>query len=154
FFNRVYEAAWVPDEKNTAMSLRYHAADAFPYGADIEKRVEVAGEVVSVSYHVALDSASAASGADAGALAPVDQPQAFVATQSVPALDERGRLTKFCWSFAAPKDAAAAPARDSDADAAHCEDFAPGGAAIEIPVDANHLEVRTPGRPGLAMDWD
>jgi glycosyl hydrolase family 35 len=155
FFNRVYEAAWVPDDKNTAMTLRYHAADAFPYGASIAKRVEVAGDVVSVSYRVSLDSAAAASSADAGAtLAPVDQQQSFVATQSVPTLDERGRLTKFCWWFAAPKDASAARAKDSAADATHCEDFAPGGAAIEIPSDANHLEVRTPGRPGLAIDWD
>ena len=65
FFNRVYEAAWVPDDKNTAMTLRYHAADAFPYGADIEKRVEVAGESVNVSYRVSLDAAAAATDKDA-----------------------------------------------------------------------------------------
>ena len=156
FFNRVYEAAWVPDDKNTAMTLRYHAADAFPSGADIEKRVEVAGDVVSVSYRVSLEAANAAgtTGEANSLAAPADQPQSFVATQSVPALDERGRLTKFCWSSAPAKDAAALAAKDSDSVADHCEDFAPGGAPIEVQADANHLEVRTPGRPGLAMDWD
>ncbi len=153
FFNRVYEAAWVPDDKNTAMTLRYHAADAFPYGANIEKRVEVAGEVLNVSYRVSLDAAAAATDKDAAATAaPADQPQSFVATQSIPALDERGRLTKFCWSSAPAQDAPAA--KSSDPDGEHCENFAPGGAPIEISADANHLEVRTPGRPGLAMDWD
>ena len=41
-----YEAAWVPDDKNTALSLRYHAADVFPHGADIEKKVELDGDEV------------------------------------------------------------------------------------------------------------
>jgi hypothetical protein len=63
-------------------------------------------------------------------------------------------LTKFCWSTASKNDAAAAQAKNSETDAEHCADFAPGGAAIEIPADANHLEVRTSGRPGLAVDWD
>ena len=36
----------------------------------------------------------------------------------------------------------------------HCEEFVPGGPAIEIPADAKGLELRTPGRPGLALDWD
>ena len=36
----------------------------------------------------------------------------------------------------------------------HCQDFAPGGEAIEIPFEAKHLEVRTSGRPGLAVEWD
>jgi hypothetical protein len=156
FFNRAYDAAWVPDDKNTAMSLRYHAADAFPYGANIEKRVEIHGDALTVSYRVSLDPASAAaSGPDAAAgAAPLDQPQSFIVTQSVPALDERGRLTKFCWSIVPLKDGATPPAKDSENDAEHCEDFVPGGVTTEVPADANHLEVRTPGRPGLAMDWD
>jgi Glycosyl hydrolases family 35 len=159
-FNRAYEAAWVPDDKNTAMTLSYHAADVFPYGAKIEKRVEIEGDSLSVSYRVSLDSADVASAGPhaAAAVTPVgqamSQPQSFVATQSVPALDERGRLTKFCWSAAPPKDAPAPSAKDSEGETEHCDDFAPGGAAIEIPADANHLEVRTAGRPGLAMDWD
>jgi hypothetical protein len=156
FFNRVYEAAWAADDKNTAMTLRYHAADAFPYGADIEKRVEITGGVVDISYRISLDNAGvgATAGGESLTLVPPGQPQSFVATQSVPALDERGRLTKFCWSSAPAKDAAATAAKDSEAGAEHCEDFAPGGAPIEIPADANHLEVRTSGRPGLAIDWD
>jgi Glycosyl hydrolases family 35 len=155
-FNRAYEAAWVPDDKNTAMTLSYHAADVFPYGAKIEKRVEIEGDSLSVSYRVSLDSPDAASAGPhaAAAAVPADQAQSFVATQSVPALDERGRLTKFCWSAAPPKDAPAPSAKDSEGATEHCDDFAPGGAAIEIPADANHLEVRTAGRPGLAIDWD
>jgi len=155
-FNRAYEAAWVPDDKNTAMTLSYHAADVFPYGAKIEKRVEIEGDSMSVSYRVSLDSPDAASAGPhaAAAAVPADQAQSFVATQSVPALDERGRLTKFCWSAAPPKDAPAPSAKDSEGATEHCDDFAPGGAAIEIPADSNHLEVRTAGRPGLAIDWD
>ncbi len=166
-FNRTYEASWLPDDKKTALSLRYHAADVFPHGADIEKKVELDGDEVSVNYRVALSAANGGE-AGAGAASPEDQPQSFIATQSVPSLDEPGRLTKFCWSAASPKDATASPKKDSAAqpnetpapasapapEAEHCEDFVPGGAALEIPADANHLEVRTAGRPGLAFDWD
>ncbi|MGA8075601.1 MAG: beta-galactosidase [Candidatus Acidiferrales bacterium] len=166
-FNRNYEAAWLPDDMKTALSLRYHAADVFPHGADIEKKVELDGDEVSVSYHVALSAANEGA-AGGGVASPEDQPQSFIATQSVPALDEPGRLTKFCWSAVSPKDDPAPPKKDSAAqpnetpasasspapEAEHCEDFAPGGAALEIPPDANHLEVRTLGRPGLAFDWD
>ena len=178
-FNRTYDASWVPEDKKTALSLRYHAGEVFPHGADIEKRIDLDGNEVSVSYHVSLGAADNGA-AQAGAAAHEDQPQSFIATQSVPALDEPGRLTKFCWSAAAAKNAAAPPKSDSvegpatqkpgdsaaqsketpvpasapTAEAAQCQDFAPGGAAMEIPADANHLEVRTPGRPGLAFDWD
>ncbi|HUJ80758.1 MAG TPA: hypothetical protein VLW83_02690, partial [Candidatus Acidoferrales bacterium] len=166
-FNRAYEASWLPDDKNTALSLRYHAADVFPHGADIEKKIELDGDDVSVNYRVALSAANEGAAAD-GAAASEAQPQSWVATESVPALDEPGRLTEFCWSAVAPKDAAAAPKKESApqpnetpapasaraTETEQCEDFAPGGAAREIPADANHLEVRTAGRPGLAFDWD
>lgn len=176
-FNRAYEAAWVADNKNTVLDLHYHAADVFPFGADIEKKIELDGENVNVSYHVALSAA----GQGAGPAAAEDQPQSFVVTESLPAIDEPGRLTKFCWSTVSPQDTAAPPAsvpapappakqkqrngaapseqtppaaQAPIADEANCRDFAPGGAAIEIPADANHIEVRTPGRPGVALDWD
>ena len=176
FVGRAYEAAWIGDGKNAALGLHYHAADALPGGADVEKRVQLDGDEVKVSYRVALSNSSAAQDAKA-ASSPGTDAQVFIASQSVPALDEPGRLTKFCWSAApltnsatnSQKDssdqisrqrAAAAPARVESSALApkpgdeppHCQDFAPGGEAIEIPAEAKHLEVRTSGRPGLAVD--
>ena len=29
----------------------------------------------------------------------------------------------------------------------------PGSGALEVPKDVNRLEVRTPGRSGLALEW-
>ena len=52
-----------------------------------------------------------------------------------------------------PSDAPKTPA-DAAANPDACQDFAPGAAIIEVPPDANHLELRTPARPGVVLDWD
>jgi hypothetical protein len=175
FFNREYEASWLPDGKNTSLNLRYHAAEVVPDGAEVEKKVELAGDVATVSYHVSLSAAREGEVGPAST-AKAAPSQAFIASQSLPALREPGRLTKFCWSAAAAMDAVE-PSKKNDAVAEvgkqkqtraevstaapqgaaaseNCQDFAPGSTVIEVPTTANHLEVRTAGRPGLAFDWD
>jgi hypothetical protein len=36
---------------------------------------------------------------------------------------------------------------------AHCSAFVLSGSEIQIPAGAARLEIRTPGRPTLAMEW-
>ncbi|HXW16714.1 MAG TPA: beta-galactosidase [Candidatus Acidoferrales bacterium] len=177
-FSRAYKAEWQPDDKNTALKLHYHAPDVYPHGATIQKIVEVDGpDAFHANYAVTLDAPPAA----ANGAAPSDaQPQSFVEVNSLPAVSDSVRVTRLCWSHELPAaPPAAPPAAASPAQAptpekssppstassqsppqspqpanAHCEDFVPGGPALQIPDEANHLEVRTTGRPGLALDWD
>jgi hypothetical protein len=155
---------WIGDNKNMAMRLRYHAPDVFPSGASIEKTLSLDGtDNFHVSYTVALEKPADSGSADGGESKPVEkeaQPQSFVAVNSIPAISDSVRVTRICWTYAQePATASAAaprksPANESEHTQMHCEEFVPGGPAIEIPADAKGLELRTPGRPGLALDWD
>jgi hypothetical protein len=178
-FNRAYAAEWVAGETNTALRLRYRAADIFPHGAEIEKTVELDDvDALHVTYRVALSAAEGGANPDSSGVAsgkPASQPQSFVAVESFPAVADGVRVTRICWSHhAQDTPSATSPdalaARSLDATAAKssgapraavaaanpetCHDFAPGAPTIEIPADANHLELRTPGRPGVSLDWD
>jgi Glycosyl hydrolases family 35 len=88
-----------------------------------------------------------------------------LAPNSPPATPEKSNVAttgKSKGATAAPSADAPAPnstdAPKTPADAAAnpdtCQDFAPGAAIIDLPADANHLELRTPGRPGVTLDWD
>jgi hypothetical protein len=163
-FNRTYVPEWIGDDKNMAIRLRYHAPDVFPSGATIEKTLSLDGtDSFHVSYTVTLDKPADSGAADGGKAKPVGneaQPQSFVAVNSIPAIEDSVRVTRICWTYAQEPAAASAaapqksPANESEHTQMHCEEFVPGGATIEIPADAKGLELRTPGRPGLALDWD
>ncbi len=163
-FNRTYAPEWTGDEKNAALRLRYHAPDVFPGGAAIEKTLALDGaEDVHVSYTVTLDKPAESGATNNGELKPVRngaQPQSFVAVNSLPAISDSVRVTRICWTYAkdvAPTSDSASPkspSNESEHTQMHCEEFIPGGPTIEIPVDAKRLEIRTPGRPGIALDWD
>jgi len=162
-FNRNYSAEWTPEAANPALRLRYHAPDVFPHGATIEKMLSLEGpETVHVNYAVTLDADERAEKANAGDGAAQNEPhpQAFVAVNSLPAVSDSARVTRICWNRTAfdaqtAKDSAAPerPASQSGPEA-HCEDFVPGGPALNLPEEANQLEVRTRGRPGVAVEWD
>jgi hypothetical protein len=140
-FNRPYHAKWLPEQGAPALRLRYDAPDVYPAGASIEKTVRLAGPgEVRADYHVRLFGPGSASTA-------AQEPQAFVAVNSLPASVRSNRSTQFCWPVPSGE-----PSEDAR-DGMHCEAFVPGGAALSLPAEARKLETRTPGQPGLALEW-
>jgi hypothetical protein len=167
-FNRPYAAQWLSEDANPALRLYYDAPDVFPAGATIEKTIEFeSANTLRVDYRVELRPGPV------GAPIAQSQPtQAFVAVNSFPAISAADHFTRFCWSAEPTSDATSAatsnappmPASDklanairSDAEETanqHCESFIASAPAMEVPLDRKSVEVRTPGRPVMAIEWD
>ena len=96
-----------------------------------------------MNYRVQLRSAPG--GAEA-ATKLEEHPQAFIAVNSVPVVFRKDRSTQFCWT---PSGSNA-----KSAEGMHCENFSPGHAPLVLPDGVSRIEVRTWGRPGLALEWD
>jgi hypothetical protein len=137
-FNRPYRAEWVKEKKNTALRLRYTLPDAGLSGGALEKTVHLTGtDTLEVDYQVETRP-----GRTPGDV-PASPPQAgyaFVAASSIPALLREEASTRFCW-LGPPE----APQ--------HCEMFGPGREPISLPETARRLEIHTPGRFGMALEW-
>jgi len=163
-FNRPYIAEWLAETANPALKLRYDAPDVFPAGATIEKTVQFESvNTLRVDYRVALRPGAA--------VAPSAQPhheQAFVAVNSLPAVGAAERFTRFCWSPPTTADAPADTLQEIASDKTtgvskpdteetanqHCENFTASAPAMQVPIDRKSVEVRTPGRPVMAIEWD
>lgn len=149
--NRPYFAEWLSENTNPALKMHYEAADVFPAGATIEKTIQFEdAKTLRVDYRVALRAPAA------GAGAPLNQPQSFVAVNSFPAATVGEHPTRFCWRnlAAAQKETASGTSGGTEETDHHCEDFSPGGKVIEIPVGETRVEVRMPARPAVAIEWD
>ena len=82
--------------------------------------------------------------------------QSFVAVNSFPATAEPGRGTRFCWAAEATKQHEESKEKNS-ADSGSkpmCKDFVASGKAIQVPEGVNRVEVLTPGRAGMAVEWE
>ncbi|HUJ31820.1 MAG TPA: beta-galactosidase [Candidatus Acidoferrum sp.] len=155
-FNRAYSAAWNQDPAHPSLNLQYDAADTYPAGARIEKKIQFeAADAVRVDYVVSLNPETNNSSASADPLA-----QAFVAVNSFAADAEEGAPTQFCWQkpmppgppgAAKPADVQAWNVKSGDED---CEDFAREGKPIEVPAGVSKIEIRSPRRPAIELDWD
>jgi hypothetical protein len=132
-FNRPYRAEWVEEQGIPALRISYDAPDILPGGAGIQKTIRLeTTNTLQANYRVQLFKTSST-------VAAANPPQAFVAVNSVPAMVRADRSTRFCWM--------------SSDSGVHCEAFSPDRAAVELPKGSHRLEVRTPGRPGLALEW-
>ncbi len=144
-FNRPYRAEWTDEKENPALRLRYEAPDVLPGGASIEKTARIEdNDSLRVNYRVQLKTSPRD---------PAGQErhsQSFIAVNSVPVVFRAEHSTQFCWGMAEAKPGAEAKA----ASAKHCESYQPGRALLELPAGTNRLEVRTPGKAGLALEWD
>ena len=165
-FNRIYRGEWLEEEAGRALRLSYRTPDVAPAGARIEKTIHLLdAQRFVVDYDVVLDAAPGhrPNSASGGAVNPFATPlpegvrQAFVAVNSVPAHAGGAQSTRFCWptGSGSAREAAAVAAgpADSNPPAEHCEFFVAGGDALNLPASVAHLEVRTPGRPSLVLEW-
>jgi hypothetical protein len=156
-FNRAYKADWMDEQGNPALHMSYDAPDVLPFGARVEKTVRLASsEEIQVDYRIRLDGRA---GERAGG-ANGSPPQSFVAVNSVPALSESDNSTRLCWLEPVVLVAGSEPAsqtggRDGSrtSPTKHCEDFVAGGAPLVLPESTRELKIFTPGRPGLALEW-
>jgi len=140
---RPYSAEWLAGQTNPALKLRYDAPDVYPAGARIEKTIQFEdADNVRVDYRIALRAAGPDS--TEGAL---KHTQSFVAMNSFPAV-AGDHPTQFC------PGTADAGKGGNDGAQQHCEDFARGGKLIELAAGTQRVEVRTPGRPSVALEWD
>jgi len=147
--NRGYTAEWQSEQSNPELRLRYEAPDVYPAGASIEKAIEFEdSNTVKVKYSVALQAKEAETGAGMN-------PQSFVAMNSFPAVASADHPTQFCWPNAPVIGGSAdAAAQGEDSAKEHCESFTRGGKSIAVPEGTKMVEVHTPGRPRIAIEWD
>ena len=155
-----YSAEWLAEKSGTALRLAYHAPSSDLPGAAIEKTIRMtAPDSIEAKYRVTLEAAASDGGQPerAGEISVV--PESLATAFSVPVVFGSVRGTTFCWQTgAAPSEAptatsrGAAPATNSSSP--QCESFVPDGKPLEAPAGTTRLEIRTPGRPTLAVEWD
>ncbi|HEV2297842.1 MAG TPA: beta-galactosidase [Candidatus Acidoferrales bacterium] len=150
-FNRTYAAKWTQTGAATALEMHYDAPDVQPGGAAIDKTIVFDGpSAIRADYHVSLASLPATMS--------FDHSQSFVVENSVAVSTENSKdlQTRFCWLplKSAPISVASSAGENADRAALHCEVFAPGGSPIVVPAGVNRLEVHTPGRAALAVEWN
>jgi hypothetical protein len=151
-FNRSYAAEWQSESANPALKLHYDAPDILPAGGRIEKTIQFENPTtVRVDYRVVLNAARD------DAAGPMNSPsQSFVALNSFPAVAEPDRTTRFCWPAAPGLAPVADSTKNENEESAklQCEDFTPQGRVIDLPLGATSVEIRTPARPKMIMEWD
>lgn len=174
-FNRAYAPEWTQPTGDTGLKLRYEGPHIYPAGAKIEKVIRFDGaKKLVVNYTVRLNPPPTASG-DAATpdVSSGPQPQSFIAINSFPAHSGPDGATRFCWggregasdsdksmpassTASEPSKETAAGDRASDGPAAgdHCEDFTPGGKALDIPEGIHRVQILSAGRTGIEMSWD
>jgi len=148
FSNRAYTAEWQSEQSNAELRLHYDAPDVYPAGASIEKTVQFDdSNTVRVEYRVALRAKEAGTGG-------VGSSQSFVAVNSFPAVASADHPTQFCWPNTTESNGSPdMTTTQKESAKKHCEDFARGGRFVAVPEGEKRVEVRTPGRPGIAIEW-
>jgi hypothetical protein len=122
-----YAAEWVRSEKDAALRQRVSAG-----GREVTKTMRLAEDAVVVEYEVK----------------PGEHPVVVEVLNSIPASGVFDRATQFCWKPAAPESASMPPAEPA------CAAFQARGEPLELPEDGRQMEVRTPDRGNLVMEWD
>ncbi len=154
-FNRAYNAEWVEEKQDTHLKLTYHEFGNSLAGLHVEKTLRLtAPETMETSYRVSyvLPDFPTPLGDTKGE-------RSFISMLSVPIPDSEEEKTRFCWnsSVSGAPSAALIPANrataSQDGASPHCEDFVPSGAPISIPDGIARMEIVSPGRPTLAVEW-
>jgi hypothetical protein len=154
-FNHAYDAEWVEDKQDTRLRLTYRRFENSAAGIHVEKTLRLAApETIETSYRVSfVASVFSAPSGDAGA------EQSFISMLSVPVPPVEEGSMHFCWEStgtsarsSAPREANA-PTKSPGPLDSHCEDFVPSGVPITVPDGITRIEIVSPGRATLAVEW-
>jgi len=150
--NLAYSAEWTSkDGAEILMKARWPAG--IPIAGEISKTVRMRSkddtDVVEAEYHLHSENPHHE---DNSAESQRNESASFVSGFSVPAVADQREGTEFCWLPGEQSPSTDAGSRAKDG-IEHCTAFALNGNEIRIPSDAARLEIRTSGRPTLAMEW-
>nr|HEV7955208.1 beta-galactosidase [Candidatus Acidoferrales bacterium] len=143
--NLAYSAEWTSKD-GTEIQMKAHWPAGAPIAGEISKAIRMTSkddtDVVEAEYR--LHSENQRHEDDSAETSP-NQSASFVSAFSVPAIADQREGTEFCWL---PRETSPPADRGE-----HCAGFVLNGSEIRIPADAARLEIRTSGRPTLAMEW-
>jgi hypothetical protein len=150
--NLAYSAEWTSkDGAGILMKARWPTGS--PMAGEISKTIRMSSkddtDVVEAEYRLHPESPRRE---DNSTERSRNESASFISAFSVPAIADQREGTEFCWlpREASPSTDSGENAKDS---AEHCTAFVLNGSEIRIPADAARLEIRTSGRPTLAMEW-
>ncbi len=136
-----YGAAWEGSGETAAVILRHEAGAQPTGGVTVEKRVRLtSSDRFEAEYRIS-----------APAKLPGASPLVLTTVSSLPVLLRAERTTQFCWPAGLPE--AQADSHGSTEEGLHCEAFAPHRPPLRLPQEARRIEIRTPGRLGLNIEW-
>lgn len=150
--NLAYSAEWTSKDGAEILMKAQWPAGA-PIAGEISKTIRMSSkddtDVVEAEYRLHLENPHHE---DNSAEPSRTESVAFVSAFSVPAIADQREGTQFCWlpQEQSPSTDVGSNSKDS---AEHCTAFSLNGNEIRIPAGAARLEVRTSGRPTLAMEW-
>ena len=156
--NVAYTAEWTSKD-GAELLMKAHWPAGAPISGEISKSVRMTSkngtDVVEAEYHLHLDAPGNQNNSSESART---ENASFVTAFSVPAIADQREGTQFCWLARAPQPVSDVPAGTDislspSSSVADCEAFVLNGNEIQIPASAVRLEMRTPGRPTLAMEW-
>jgi hypothetical protein len=150
--NLAYSAEWT-SKGGAGILMKARWPAGAPIAGEVSKTVHMTSkddtDVVEAEYRLHSDNPRPD---DNSAGSSRNESASFASAFSVPAIADQREGTEFCWlpREQSPSTDAAASTKEG---AAHCTAFTLNGSEIRIPADAARLEIRTSGRPTLAMEW-
>jgi hypothetical protein len=150
--NLAYSAEWTSKDGAEILMKTRWPADA-PIAGEISKTVHMTSkddtDVVEADYVLRSENPRHENNSTEP---PRNESASFVSAFSVPTIADQREGTEFCWlpRETSPSTDSGEKAKDS---AGHCTAFVLNGTEIRIPADAARLEIRTSGRPTLAIEW-
>lgn len=147
-FNRGYEAEWIEGKSDTGLRLSYREHENSPAGLHVEKTLHfLKPETIEASYHISFVTAPSPAIGDS------DARRSFISELSIPMPAAEEGNTQFCWE-AAPSSMAASPLMKANAARVpQCEDFISSGEPISLPEGMARLEIHSPGKHTLLVEW-
>ena len=148
-FNRAYHAEWIEDKQDTRLRLTYQEYEKSPAGIHVEKTVHFASpESIETAYRISLVAPVLEQAA-----AHSESKQTFISMLSVPIPAAEVGNARFCWSTADSSTLEPAHLPAKSASPSHCEELVSAGLPISVPEGVARMEIDSPGRHSLIVEW-
>jgi hypothetical protein len=147
--NRAYRAEWVEGQPDAGLRLVFPGEETAG-GLRVEKTLRLPEpETVEATYRVSQFAASSAADPANGPSAL----QSFISMLSVPLPDPDEGNARICWqesSGSSDEPSFTSSKSQTDPD---CEDLVPSGRAISVADPISRMEILSPGRHPLTVEW-